>query len=72
MSDRVKILGVFAILGFFAGVIANFSYRYVLPVIFAVFPEILSIEWVLSGIAGAVLTVFVMVAWAYASRSPEA
>jgi len=71
MSERIKVLGLFAILGFIAGVIANFSYHYVLPVIFAIFPQILSVEWILSGLAGAILTIFIMSIWAYASKSPE-
>jgi len=72
MSERIKVLGIFAILGFVAGVIANFTYHYVLPVLFAIFPQILSVEWILSGFAGAILTVFVMSLWAYASKSSEA
>jgi hypothetical protein len=70
MSERIRILGMFAILGFAAGVIANFTYHYVLPVIFTIFPEVLSVEWVLSGLAGAILTICIMLAWAYASKSP--
>lgn len=71
MSERIKVLGIFAILGFIAGVTANFAYHYVLPAIIAIFPEILSVEWILSGFAGALLTVFIMLVWAYASRSSE-
>ncbi len=71
MNERMKILGLFAILGFIAGVIANFTYRYVLPVVLAIFPEILSIEWVLSGLAGAFLTLCMLLVWVYTSKSPE-
>jgi len=71
MSERIKMLGMFAVLGFIAGVIANFTYHYVLPVILAIFPQILSVEWILSGLAGATLTVVLMLVWAYASRSSE-
>lgn len=71
MSERIKMLGMFAVLGFIAGVIANFTYHYVLPVILAIFPQILSVEWILSGLAGAILTVVLMLVWAYASRSSE-
>ena len=70
MSERIRILGMFAILGFIAGVIANLTYHYVLPVILTIFPEVLSAEWVLSGLAGAILTICIMLAWAYASKSP--
>ncbi len=71
MSERIKILGIFAILGFIAGVIANFTYHNVLPVILAIFPEVLSVEWVLSGLGGAMLTICVMLVWAYASKPSE-
>ena len=71
MSERIRMLGIFAVLGFIAGVVANFTYHYVLPVIFAIFPQIFSAEWVLSGLAGAILTICIMFAWAYASKSPE-
>ncbi len=71
MSERMRMLGIFAILGFVAGVVANFTYHYVLPVIIAIFPQIFSAEWVLSGLAGAILTICIMFAWAYASKSPE-
>ena len=71
MSERIKILGIFAILGFVAGVIANFTYHNVLPVILALFPEMLSVEWVLSGFVGAILTIFVMLVWTYSSKPSE-
>lgn len=67
MSERIKILGIFAILGFLAGMLANFAYHTVLPTILAIFPEMLQAEWVLSGFAGALLTMLVLVLWAYLS-----
>ncbi len=71
MSERIKVMGIFAILGFIAGVIANFTYHNVLPVILAIFPEMLSVEWVISGFAGATLTILVVLVWAYASKPSE-
>jgi chromate transport protein ChrA len=67
MSERIKIVGLFAILGFVAGILANFAYHTVLPTILAIFPEMLQAEWMLSGIAGAILTILVIVLWAYLS-----
>ena len=67
MSERIKILGIFAILGFMAGILANFAYHTVLPAILAIFPEMLQAEWMLSGLAGAILTMLVIVLWAYLS-----
>jgi len=67
MSERIKILGLFAILGFLAGILANFAYHTVLPTILAIFPQMLQAEWMLSGLAGAILTMIVLILWAYLS-----
>lgn len=67
MSGRIKILASFALLGFIAGVAANFAYHRVLPTLLHIFPEVLLAEWVLSGIAGAALTLIMLVLWAYLS-----
>ena len=68
MSERIKILGIFAMLGFLAGILANFAYHTVVPALLALFPQILQAEWILSGFAGALLTVLVLVLWVYLSR----
>ncbi len=72
MSDRIKMLTTFAILGFFAGVIANFTYRHVIPWLSELVLPVLGLEWIFSGLAGAALTVLLVTAWAYLSGSPEA
>jgi hypothetical protein len=71
MGDRLKILGIFALLGFIGGVSANMIYHTVWPWILAVFPSILTAEWVLSGIAGALITTCLVVIWVYLSRPTE-
>ncbi len=72
MSERIKMLTTFAILGFFAGVIANFTYRHVIPWLSELVLPVLGLEWIFSGLAGAALTVLLVTAWAYLSGSPEA
>jgi hypothetical protein len=72
MSDRIKMLTTFAILGFFAGIIANFSYRYVLPWLNTIVLPMLGLDWIFSGFAGAALTILLMTAWAYLSGPSEA
>lgn len=69
MSDRIKILGTFALVGFVAGMLANFSYKVLIPWLLQVFPLLLEWggEWILSGLAGAFLTLLLLVAWAYLS-----
>ncbi len=71
MGDRLKILGIFAVLGFLGGVSANMIYHTVWPWLLAVFPSILTAEWVLSGIAGALITTCLVVIWVYLSRPTE-
>ena len=67
MSERIKILGTFALVGFIAGMIANFTYKVVIPWLGTVFPLLFEWggEWVLSGLAGAFLTLLLLVIWAY-------
>jgi hypothetical protein len=71
MNDRLKILGTFAVLGFVGGVLANVGFHTVWPWLAANFPLLFSSEWVLSGIAGALITTFFVVIWVYLSRSSE-
>jgi len=71
MGDRLKILGIFALLGFIGGVSANIMYHKLWPWLLAVFPSILTAEWVLSGIAGALITTCLVVIWVYLSRPTE-
>jgi len=71
MNDRLKILGMFALLGFIGGVLANVLYHTLWPWLLAVFPTIFSAEWVLSGIAGALITTFMVVIWVYLSQPVE-
>jgi hypothetical protein len=68
MSERIKILLSFALLGFMAGIFAKFTYEYSVPWLIAHFPMI-SWDWILSGLAGAVLTMFLVAIWAYASET---
>jgi hypothetical protein len=71
MSERIKMLTTFAILGFFAGIIANFTYRQVIPWLSKIVLPVLGLEWIFSGLAGAALTIVLVTAWAYLSGSPE-
>jgi hypothetical protein len=71
MSSRLKILGTFALLGFIGGVLANLLYHTLWPWLLAVFPSIFTAEWVLSGIAGALITSCLVVIWVYLSGPTE-
>jgi hypothetical protein len=71
MSERIKVLGTFALLGFFAGIAANFLYHIAWPWLLQIFPTILHAEWMVSGLAGAMLTIVMVVLWVYLSGSQE-
>jgi hypothetical protein len=68
MDDRLKVFGIVAILGFMAGVIAQLTADYIIPWLMVVLPALINIKWVVSGFAGACLTVVLVTAWAYMTR----
>ncbi len=71
MNDRIRIFAMFGLLGFIAGVIANFTAKYVIPwLAMLIFPTTM-LEWVLSGFAGAFLTVLLVTVWAYVTQPSE-
>jgi hypothetical protein len=65
MNERVKIFVLVAILGFVAGIIAELTAEYVLPALLSVLPAFLSSRVLLSGLAGALLTLGLVSVWAY-------
>jgi chromate transport protein ChrA len=67
MSRRSKILVLIALLGFIAGIIADLTAEYVFPKLLEIFPEILKVRFILSGLVGAVLAIILTVIWAYAT-----
>ncbi|UCC33030.1 MAG: hypothetical protein JSW53_04370 [Candidatus Bathyarchaeota archaeon] len=68
MGERIKILLSFSLLGFFAGIFAKLTYEYAVPWLISHFPMI-SWDWMLSGLAGALLTMFLVTIWAYTSET---
>jgi len=68
MDDRLKIFGIIALLGFMAGVIAQLTADYIIPWLIVVLPALINIKWVVSGFAGACLTLVLVTAWAYMTR----
>jgi hypothetical protein len=67
MNERIKIFVVVGILGFFAGVIADLTSTYVIPALATILPAFLSARYLLSGFAGACLTLVLVSIWAYLS-----
>jgi chromate transport protein ChrA len=69
MDDRVKVFGIIALLGFMAGVIAQLTADYAIPWLMTVLPALINVKWVVSGLAGACLTLVLVTVWAYVTRS---
>lgn len=67
MGERLKLISTFGFLGFIAGIVANFTYKYVIPWLSTIVFPLIGIEWILSGVAGALITIGLVTAWAYVS-----
>jgi hypothetical protein len=66
MGDRIKIFGIIALLGFMAGVIAQVAATYFIPWMISILPVLGGLtSFMISGFAGACLTVALVGAWAY-------
>jgi hypothetical protein len=69
MNERIKVFIFVALLGFMAGVIADLAGTYVIPAIASLLPAFLNARYLLSGLAGAFLTVLLVSIWAYITGS---
>jgi hypothetical protein len=66
MAGKVKIFGLIALLGFVAGIIAQLCATFVVPWFVEILPLLGSATtYLISGVAGAVLTVALVSVWAY-------
>jgi hypothetical protein len=71
MGERFKMIVTFAFLGFVAGIMANFTGKVVIPWLSTIVVPAIGIDWILSGVAGALITVGLVTAWAYMSGTGE-
>jgi len=72
MSSRLKIFGLIALLGFVAGIIAQVTAAYFIPWLISILPSLAgATTYLISGFAGACLTVVLVGAWAYMTRSKD-
>jgi hypothetical protein len=71
MSERYKVFAFVALLGFMAGVIAQVTADYLIPALLTILPELIQIRFLVSGLAGACLTLILVSVWAYITGSPE-
>ena len=71
MGERLKIFVLVAILGFLAGVVAQLTADYVIPALMVILPQLVQVRFLVSGFAGACLTLVLISVWAYVRGSPE-
>ena len=72
MNSRVKTFGIIALLGFVAGIIAQVTATYFIPWLISVLPLLGgATTFLISGFAGACLTVVLVSAWAYMTGRKE-
>ena len=71
MSERLKVFGLVALLGFMAGVIAQLTADYIIPWLMVVIPALVQIRFVVSGFAGAALTLVLVSAWAHFTENKD-
>jgi hypothetical protein len=73
MSDRLRVFAIVALLGFMAGIIAQVTATYVIPWLISVLPLLGGLtSFMVSGFAGAVLTVALVSVWAYLTGKRDA
>jgi uncharacterized membrane protein YedE/YeeE len=71
MGERVKVFLMVALLGFAAGIIAQLAADYAIPWFLTVMPQLVQIRFLVSGFAGACLTLVLISVWAYIAGTPE-
>jgi len=71
VGDRIKVFGLVAVLGFMAGIIADLTAEYAIPWLVTILPELIQIRFLVSGFAGACLTLVLVSVWAYITGSSE-
>ncbi|MEM3553615.1 MAG: hypothetical protein QXH40_05855 [Candidatus Bathyarchaeia archaeon] len=70
MGERLKVFVFVAILGFFAGIVAELTIEYVIPALAAILPVLFS-KYILAGLTGAFLTLIMVSIWAYITGPKE-
>jgi hypothetical protein len=72
MASRTKVFGLIALMGFVAGIIAQLCATFVIPWFVEVLPLLGSATtYLISGVAGACLTVALVSVWAYVTGKKD-
>ena len=66
MGERLKIFAIVALLGFMAGIIAQLTAEFIIPWMISILPMLGGLtSYMVSGFAGALLTIGLVSVWAY-------
>jgi len=71
LGERLRVFGLVAVLGFMAGIIAQLTVDHVIPALLTILPELVQIRFLVSGFAGACLTLVLVSIWAYITGPAE-
>ena len=72
MDDRLKIFGVVALLGFMAGIVAQLTAEFIIPWMISILPALGGLtSYMVSGFAGALLTIGLVSVWAYMTGNKD-
>jgi len=72
MSSRLKTFGVIALVGFLAGIIVQVTASVIIPWLVRVLPSLsFMTSYLISGLAGACLTVALVSVWAYMTNKKD-
>jgi hypothetical protein len=71
MGERLKIFLLVALFGFVAGIIAQLAADYAIPWLLTVVPALVQMRFLVSGLAGACLTLVLLSVWAYVTGPTE-
>jgi hypothetical protein len=72
MNSRLKVFIIIALIGFLAGILAQLTATYLIPALQAVAPALGGITpYLVAGLAGAIITVLIVAAWAYFTGRKE-
>jgi len=71
MGERLRIFLIVALAGFMAGVIAQLAADYFIPWLMSILPSLVQAKFLVSGLAGACLTLVMVGIWAHFSKSKD-
>jgi len=69
IMGRTGILIAFAVIGYFIGIAAYYTARYLAPWLAEILPWLAQADWVFAGLFGAIVVVILVIVWSYTTKS---